>query len=426
MLAPVRAAIKAAHIDLSLAIVLVNVALYAICFQAQLPVQPYLLKSLSLSGDAAVAWGTFKSWGGALQVVGSLIAGLLVDKMGAKAVLLLSFVASAAAYYLTYIATDVTGLYVSQVPTVFQHAVLAARAYVAIASLPSDRTRHLGFIGLAYGVGVAVGPALGGFLSTRSLSLAAGAAAAGSLLSSLLVYAFVVPRGGASTSPTASSANVAAKDGPAKAPAASPWRVFQSRELLGLLAIKWLFTLAISLFHGVFSLVAAERFGLDASGVGLLLSFVGVVGILSQGFLAAPITERIGEDRVGAASAAVLVACFAAFAGISTASELYALCIPITVVSLAYMLVNTGVWGEFTRESVCARVCEHWGQICCAHAPYFSRCSRSSNHKTGARGVEGIRCCGRHGTWQPCSHGCPGSWRMAYFTVRLFLHWPLK
>jgi predicted MFS family arabinose efflux permease len=108
-----------------------------------------------------------------------------------------------------------------------------------------------------------------------------------------------------------------------------------------LLLMKLLFSAALALFHSVFSLVAAERFGLDAAGVGWLLSFVGVVGIVAQGFLLGPLTRAVGEQRVGLVSALVLAAAFAAFAVISSAAELYAVCVPLTVVSMAYLLINT-------------------------------------------------------------------------------------
>jgi MFS family permease len=61
--------------------------------------------------------------------------------------------------------------------------VLATRTAVAEASSEADRARLLGYVGLAYGIGMAAGPALGGALSSVSLRAPAWVAAAGSLLS---------------------------------------------------------------------------------------------------------------------------------------------------------------------------------------------------------------------------------------------------
>ena len=76
-----------------------------------------------------------------------------------------------------------------------QHAVLAARAVVADYSDHKTRATKLGYIGLAYGLGFAVGPWLGGFIAdTFSLQTAAWFACVGSLVSVLLVL-FFLPSG---------------------------------------------------------------------------------------------------------------------------------------------------------------------------------------------------------------------------------------
>lgn len=76
---------------------------------------------------------------------------------------------------------------VCRLATVMQHAVLAARTIVTAACPPSERAAVLGYIGASYGVGFAVGPAVGGWLSSISLTATAWAAAAGSLLALLVV-----------------------------------------------------------------------------------------------------------------------------------------------------------------------------------------------------------------------------------------------
>jgi MFS family permease len=75
-----------------------------------------------------------------------------------------------------------------RIPTVLQHAVLAARTIVTARSSGQDRARLLGYLGVAYGVGFAFGPALGGLLSQVSLRLGSWLATGGSLLSVVLIY----------------------------------------------------------------------------------------------------------------------------------------------------------------------------------------------------------------------------------------------
>lgn len=75
--------------------------------------------------------------------------------------------------------------------------MLAARTIITDASDEADRAAVLGYVGVATGVGFALGPAVGGLLSGVSLQLAAWVATAGSVLSIVLVWALLptVPHG---------------------------------------------------------------------------------------------------------------------------------------------------------------------------------------------------------------------------------------
>lgn len=75
-----------------------------------------------------------------------------------------------------------------------QHAVLAARTLIAHSCPEADRAALLGRIGASYGLGFALGPAVGGLLSSISLTATAWAAAAGSLLA-MVVVVLGLPQG---------------------------------------------------------------------------------------------------------------------------------------------------------------------------------------------------------------------------------------
>ncbi len=62
-----------------------------------------------------------------------------MDRYGGRLLLVLSFASSAACYGLTASASSLPHLYLSRLPTVLQHAVLAARAIVT--QLSDDRVR---------------------------------------------------------------------------------------------------------------------------------------------------------------------------------------------------------------------------------------------------------------------------------------------
>jgi MFS family permease len=245
-------------------VILINIVLYAVCFQMQQPIQPYLVQSLVTSDDAAAQYASFRSFGGLLQVLGSLLSGWLIDRFGTKYVLLLSFGSSALSYGLAACATDIRMLFLSQIPTIFQHAMLGARAFVFITADDSTRAARLGYIGAAYGIGYVIGPVVGGQIGKVSLQLAAGLAAFGSLLSAIsLIWALPSTQAQAKQSNTGNTASV------------EPTSLLQdyvtiwsSAPLRGLLVTKLLLSLSGAVFHTMLPLMAKDQFGLDAAGTG--------------------------------------------------------------------------------------------------------------------------------------------------------------
>jgi MFS family permease len=75
-----------------------------------------------------------------------------------------------------------------------QHAVLASRTIITAQTTDAERATQLGYVGAAYGIGFAIGPALGGQLSSYSLQTAAWAAAATSLLGTAAIW-ILLPSG---------------------------------------------------------------------------------------------------------------------------------------------------------------------------------------------------------------------------------------
>lgn len=204
LLAPIR---RLAGVRRELLVVLANVAAYALCFQMQQPLQLYLTKQLvEGSQDATAAFATIRTANGVLQLVGSLLSGLLIDRFGVGGVFVLSFAASALHYAMIVGASSWQWLAVAQLPTMLQHAVLAARAYVALHTRPEDRSMELGLIGSAYGVGFVIGPMVGGLLSRVSLTLPAALSTVGSLASIVWLWR-ALPSSGEGTAGVKSAAH---------------------------------------------------------------------------------------------------------------------------------------------------------------------------------------------------------------------------
>jgi MFS family permease len=123
-------------------------------------------------------------------LITSLIAGAIADKLGRKPVMVLSLVVNGLGY-----------LFMSQVHTYLGFAVLmfvmgasnplyqvGADAMLADMIEPDKRTNAYAVIRMVNNAGIAIGPAAGGFLASRSYTYAFLGAASGMLIYSLLLF----------------------------------------------------------------------------------------------------------------------------------------------------------------------------------------------------------------------------------------------
>ena len=190
----------------------INVALYALCYQLQKPVEPFLVESLTsrdsgggasseaaAAAAAAVAYGRVQSFFSGIQTIGSPLVGILLDRIGIRRTSALVFAASAASYAILAHATDMSALFLSKVPTVLQHAFLIAQATAATETGSDDalRAQALGRMTTAYTIGATAGPVLGGLLAHEhegrvgDMYLGARLAVLGSLVSVMLSWTFL-------------------------------------------------------------------------------------------------------------------------------------------------------------------------------------------------------------------------------------------
>lgn len=186
-------AIESRKDRIALLVTYVNIVLYALCFQLQRPVEPFLVKSLSSqAGDPAYVartYGQLQSFFNAAQTIGSPLVGILLDRIGIRNASAVVFGATALSYLILAYATDMNLLFLSKVPTVLQAAFLVAQATASTATGGdvAARARALGRMTTAYTCGATLGPALGGWLADRGdLYFSAKIAVIGSLASVVL------------------------------------------------------------------------------------------------------------------------------------------------------------------------------------------------------------------------------------------------
>ena len=165
----------------AVSVVYLLVVVYALCYQLQSPLEPFLVEKLATAGtDSAAAYARLQSFFAVVQMVGSFFVGYLLDRLGLRVMFALNFLGCAASYALLARADTLEALYLSKLPTVFMAGFLCAQ--VAVAKLTPDgsaeRTAALARLTSAYTLGGVVGPALGGQVRARARARASARARA--------------------------------------------------------------------------------------------------------------------------------------------------------------------------------------------------------------------------------------------------------
>jgi hypothetical protein len=102
-----------------------NIILYALCFQLQRPIEPFLVQQLSNNApnvsEVTRTYGKLQSFFSAIQAIGSPIAGILLDRVGVRYSSCIVFFASALSYgILSFSTGNLDMLFYSKIPTAFQ------------------------------------------------------------------------------------------------------------------------------------------------------------------------------------------------------------------------------------------------------------------------------------------------------------------
>ena len=249
-----------------------------------------------------------------LQFLAAPIWGSISDRQGRRKVLLIT-VAGISVSYLFWICAD--AFWILIVSRILGGAMAGnlSVATAAVADVTDDRSRSkgMGMLGAAFGVGFIVGPALGALLSlwdvTGLLSFVPGinpfsgpaiAAFGLSTLNLVLIWKNL---------PETLSATAQANATHARRPA-NPLAVLKSSEIPGVNLTNWIFFVFIAAFAGMeftLTFLAKDRFEYSAAQNGLLFLFVGTVIALVQGGLVRKLAPKYGERKLAIVGTLIVI-----------------------------------------------------------------------------------------------------------------------
>jgi DHA1 family tetracycline resistance protein-like MFS transporter len=306
-------------------------------FSLILPLLPYYAKTFGANGFVT---GMLVSSYAAMQLLGAPVLGRLSDRFGRRPVLLLSIFGTFIGFLLLGFATTLWMLFASRlIDGITGGNISVAQAYISDVTDPKDRAKSLGLIGAAFGLGFIIGPVTGGVLSQWGYAIPAFVAAGLAFINLLLVF-FWLPE---SLTPERRAAM------PVKQPSVSMsalWVALQRPFTGSLLITRFFFGLAFALFQTIFALYALERFSLTATQTGYILTYIGVLSVITQGFLIGRITKRYREDLLITVS--VVVMAFGLL-GWAVAPTVLFLLIIMAPTAVAGGLLNTVLTSTLTK-----------------------------------------------------------------------------
>lgn len=271
-------------------------------FTLILPALPFYAADLGATG---LWFGALMSAYSVAQLVAAPVLGRLSDRYGRRPLVLLALAGSVVSMALTGLATSLAWLLVCRaLAGACGGSISVAQAYLADAVPAERRTGAMAQMGAAIGMAFVIGPALGGALAPLGFAACAYAAAGLAAVNLAAALAWLPePRNGQKSSEPRDSRP-------------ETWRPNRGKGMrtpVALLAGTGF--LAMAAFVGMETTLAflgRDRYGWDATSIGLALAAAGLAMAAVQAGLVAWLARRWGDARVAAIGAVTMAVCMVA------------------------------------------------------------------------------------------------------------------
>lgn len=327
-----------------LTVVFLTVFIDLVGFGITIPMGPYLARDL---GASSFQVGQLMAVYSLMQFLMSPIWGRLSDRVGRRPIMLVSIFGTAIAHLGFAWASEIWMLIAARAFAGFFAANIAtAMACVADVSGPQERSKNMGLIGAAFGMGFLFGPLIGGMggwvglqLGTQppfGMSFAAVIAAGFSVLNLVLAYVWLPE--------TFHPANLKKRE----SRLALVTRYFRRPVTNSLMLVYFLSVLAMALMEPMMFLLMKDRFGWNLQVSSLGFAYVGLLMVLTQGFLIRRLLPRWGEKTLMFAGLGLMAV---GLVGIGFAGDLAGMTLAVTALGLGNGLSTPATTGSVSLSA---------------------------------------------------------------------------
>jgi len=235
-----------------------------------------------------------------MQFVFSPLLGKLSDRIGRRPVLLMSILGTSLGFLIMGLANALWLLFLARIlDGVTGGNISTAAAYIADVTPPEERSRGMGLIGAAFGIGLIIGPAVGGLMSRISMAAPFLFAAALAAANAVALY-FLLPE----------SLKEEHRDQARRASVLQMVNESVGWQLQGVLLTAFFATLAFSMLTATLALFTNKNanFLYDATHNGYLFAYMGLIGATIQGGLMGRLSRAFGDKTLAVAGALLTAA----------------------------------------------------------------------------------------------------------------------
>jgi len=330
------------------ALIFATVFLYLVGFGVIIPILPLLGREL---GGTAAQVGWLMAVFSLMQFLFAPFWGQLSDRYGRRKILVSCLLAESLTYIWFAFARDYWSLFFARaLAGFFGASISTASAYISDITSTKERSKGMALIGVAFGLGFVIGPAIGGgliHLAKQFSSDPLSGSTAAALFVGLLCFGtfafayFKLPE----SLPPEKRAHTFKKS---ENRMVRILNKFKLEKLRSLLSLFFLAGLSMSTIEATLVFFVGQLYGWGPDKVSYGFVYIGVIIIFTQGYLVRKLIPKLGERRL----LLIGLTLFSLGAlGIALSESLVSLTVAITLFSVGNGFINPSILGSISLVS---------------------------------------------------------------------------